>query len=358
MRPKPSLRRKAEGLLLPAFLLLLLYPGALSASPESRVLLESAGPLSSSVLHEADSQKLLLGGLFAKTDEDQYLRLLNTGASPESIPGPERLYRAEIGAGGVLSQVKTALAFPGFHLGEPSAVQPLNSSAIYLVYSRGTNAAAESCRKKGESLRSCQAFLDTKELALAESRDGGFNWEQKSVLVKRDNSGDESAPASSSAIYTKGELVVYYSTTKQTFMKENLFRLRATLEGKRLAEPEAIRIEGFSAGTSLENPQVVRLRCPQGDKTAFTMVVNSRAGNRLPLFWSEDGRNFRKVMDTLVSSESMLSSPTQMPGPASALECQSAQLSGVKSQRDMIWAEKGGALGWLLKRQKVEFWFP
>lgn len=336
-------------------LLLVLSPAFASAAPAP--ILDSHGPLSSSALHEADGQKLLLGGILTKADEDAYLRLVNTGADPAKVPGPERLHRAALNLGGALEGLRTVLSLPGYHVNEPTVFQPLNSPASYLVYVRGPNQAAEACRRKGESLRSCEAYLNGREVVLATSRDGGDTWEPAATLVTAKDSGDDTGPASASALYLRGELLVYYSTSKQSFMKENLFRLRVTLEGKRLAAPEPVRLDGFTAGTSLENPQVVRLKCPGGEKSVFTMVANSRSMGSLPLYWSEDGLKFKKVAESLVSSQGSLYSPTQLPGPASVEECNSASLKGVVSQRDLVWAEKGPS-GWALRREKVQFRFP
>lgn len=350
MRRKRFLRRRRN-----AFASLLLAAGTCHAAVPA--ILDSHGPLSSSALHEADGQKLLLGGTLTKADEDAYLRLVNTGADPARIPGPERLFRAGLNLGGALEGVKTVLALPGYHAGEPTAFQPLNSPLSWLVYVRGPNKAAEACRKKGESLRSCEAYLNEREVVLAASADGGDTWEQKAVLVTAKDSGDGSGPASASALYFRGALVVYYSTSKQSFMKENLYRLRVTLEGKRLGDPEPVKLDGFTAGTSLENPQVVRLKCPDGEKAVFTMAANGRSMAALPLYWSEDGLRFKKVVESLVSSQGALYSPTQLPGPASVEECNSASLKGVASQRDLVWAEKGPG-GWSLRREKVQFRFP
>lgn len=335
------------------FLLLL----ALNAHAGPVRVLDSHGPMASSPLHDHESMGLLLGGVLTRSDEDNYLRAVNSGADPATIPGPERLHRAELDLVGFLTGIKTVLALPGFHVNEPSVFQPLNSPLSYLVAVRGPNKAAEACRKKGESLRSCEAYLEGKELILATSKDSASTWEVKATVMSAKDSPDASAPLSASALYVKGELWIYFATAKQSFMKENLFRVRLSLEGKRLAPPEPVTIQGFTAGTSLENPQVVRLKCPS-DKTAFTLVANTRAQTALPIYWSEDGLAFRKAADSLVNSANSLYSPTQLPGPASVEECNADTLSGVASRRDLSWAEKTGPAGWQLRRQRVELRFP
>lgn len=327
--------------------------------PSTSAILSSQGPLSSANLRESEGDQLLLGGILTSADDDAYLRAVNTGADPAKVAGPERLHKAELNLGGALAGVRTVLAVTGYHVNEPSVFQPLNSPASYLVYSRGPNKAAEACRKKGESLRSCPAYLDAKEVVLAQSKDNGATWSEPVALITAKNSGDESGPASSSALYVKGELWVYYSTARQSFMKENLFRARFKLDGTRLGEPEAVKIDGFTAGTSLENPQVVRLKCPGVEnKFVLTMVANLRAQTALPLYWSEDGLKYKKVVDSLVNGGGAgYYSPTQLPGPASVEECHADKLKGVASQRNLMWAEKGAA-GWQLRREKVEFRFP
>lgn len=335
----------------------LLFLLALTARAEPVRVLDSHGPMAASPLHDNESMGLLLGGVLTKSDEDNYLRSVNSGADPATIPGPERLHRAELNLSGLLSGIKTVLALPGFHLNEPSVFQPLNSPLSYLVAVRGPNKAAEACRKKGESLRSCPAYLAGKELILATSKDSAANWEVKAMIMSANESPDGNAPASASALYVKGELWVYFATSKQSFMKENLFRVRVSLEGKRIAAPEPVTIQGFTAGTSLENPQVVRLKCPS-EKTAYTLVANTRAQTALPMYWSEDGLAFRKAADSLVTSSNSLYSPTQLPGPASVEECNANTLSGVVSRRDLTWAEKTGAAGWQLRRERVELRFP
>lgn len=344
---------RVRGLL--ASCLFLAGAGLTHAAPVT--ILESHGPLSSTSLQDGAGQQLLLGGVLTRADEDTYLKHVNTGGDPAKVPGPERLHRAELNLGSALAGVKTVFSPPGYHVNEPSVFQPLNSPASYLVYVRGPNKTAEACRKKEEALRSCEAYLNARELALAESKDGGSSWEQKAVLVSAKDSGDESGPASGSALYYRGELWVYYATSKQSFMKENLFRLRVTLEGRRLAAPEAVTLEGFTPGNSLENPHVVRLKCPDSEKSVFTMVTNTRAMAALPLYWSEDGLKFRKVADSIVSSSSSVVTPTQLPGPASVEECHAASIKGVSSQRDLSWAEKGSS-SWQLRRDKVLFKFP
>jgi hypothetical protein len=334
-------------------LFLLVFP----AHAEPLRVLDSHGPMASSPLHDNETMSLLLGGVLTRSDEDNYLRAMNSGADPAKIPGPERLHRADLNLSGLVSSIKTVLALPGFHLNEPSVFQPLNSPISFLVAVRGPNKAAEACRKKGESLRSCSTYLDEKELILATSADSGATWEVKAVVMSAKESPDASAPVSASALYVKGELWIYFATAKQSFMKENLFRVRVSLEGSRLAAPEPVTIRGFTAGTSLENPQVVRLKCPS-EKTAFTLVANTRAQTALPLYWSDDGLAFRKAADSLVNSANLLYSPTQLPGPASVEECNADTLTGVTTRRDLSWAEKTGPTGWQLRRQRVELRFP
>jgi len=343
-----------------------MVPNEAPVQLEATVLLESPGPLSVSPLRDGDRSTILLGGLLARTHEDEYRRLVNTGADPATLEGPERLHLAFAPDGATLdaAQVKTVLALKGYHVSDPSAFQPPGSERIYLFYGRGENRAAEGCRKKGESLRNCEEYLRSREIALATSEDGGFSWTQGELVVsardKAKDGGDGTGGAMPAAVFTGGEIWLYYGTGKQVFTQENIYRLRLSADGtKRLAPPEPVRLAGFEVGQAFEHAQVVRLRCEEGNSSVQTLVANDRARSRIPMYLSTDGLRFKPASPSLVpAAGGAMIAPTQMPGPASKRECEADTVSGVETLRELTYSQELSPGRWQLKRARVKVRLP
>lgn len=347
---------------------LLLTTLALAAAPDPlppaeppSTLLESYGPLSSSPRDDFDKTVILLGGVLRKADADEYLRLLNTGADPGTVAGPERIYAARA-ENGKLTDLKPAFQLSGYHVNDPSSFRPLGSKRLYMYFTRGANKVAEKCRKEELPLRLCADYLLAREIGLASSDDEGRTWRFERVVVDPKSSGDGTGAGQPSALYVGDEVWLYYTTGVQTFTKENVFRLRLSLDGaKRLAEPEPLKIKGFAPGLSLESVQLVRLKCGGGSGFVSTMVANNRQQTALLFYLTTDGLHFRgspEAPSIVPYAEHSLASPTQMPGPASAEECAARDASGIPTYRELYYAEQRSGDSWLLRRAALRLNLP
>lgn len=347
--PKARYHGKVNKYFIAIFLLL---AGSAKASPE--IWLESYGPLSSSARDSTENTAYFFGGVLKKSEEEAYLKQIAGGADPSTLTGPAQIYFAE-GTEGSKLEPKPALSQRGYHLDDPAAFRPPNSSTISLFFTRGENKIAGACRKKKAPVDTCAEYLLNREIGLATSEDNGKSFTFQRIVAGPKDSGDGTGPGQPTVIFTGSEIWLYYTTGRQNLMQENIFRLRLTIDGsKRLAPPEEVRIKNFTSGTALENIQVVRLKCDAGGKFVVTMVANTRWRNAIPFYVSTDGLNFRRASESVVHYENKsIASPTQLPGPASLQECQAGDLAGVPSVRDLLWTEEVSPGNWRLKRQKL-----
>jgi hypothetical protein len=351
--------------LLAALLVLASAPALGADKPNllsQEVLIESYGPLSSHPRSDTDKSTVYLGGILAKKDEEEYRKKIAAGAKPAEIEGPEKIYSVEVGESAPIpsGRVHLAFALKGHHLNEPALVRLPESSQLALLFTQGENSAAESCRKKGETNRSCSAYLEGRSIGWALSNDDGQSWTYQGVLVKNTESGDKSGPASPAIVLSRDEIWVYYMTGRQNFGQENLFRQRFSAGfAKKIGTPEAVKLSDFTVGLSLENPHLVRLKCDPPAKLVLTLVGNLRSQNALPAYISTDGLHFKLAAPTLIAEDGhLMTSPTQMPGPASVQECQAGELSGILTQRELLHAEQIAPERWALKRSVVRFLLP
>ena len=89
------------------------------------------------------------------------------------------------------------------------------------------------------------------------------------------------------------------------------------------------------------------------------MVVNNRQKNAIFFHSSIDGIHFRgSFQSVLPFEEKLLASPTQMPGPASAEECNAVDTAGLPTIRELVYSEKVRDFVWATKRKRLNLNLP
>lgn len=245
--------------LLPAIVLLTCPPVEAQQPLSTDVLLTGLRSVYSPSVHVCDGVKRMwLGGWLTEADV-----------------GPDQLYMSE--QGGQTWTTPTPILWtnagyppgkkPGFHVNDPSIVQPPSTQGIdrsrwlYMYYTALDDRFASDTTLQTQ--RNVTGF--------ASSIDCGRTWTDHGIIIDVIEGGDGFGAWSPSALVVGEEIWVYYHTGNPSFAQRNLFRMRLHANGsQKLSSPERLQ---FAVS---ESPSVVGSNLDVSRQGAqFVMVANT-----------------------------------------------------------------------------------
>lgn len=250
-------------------------------------LLWNLGNLHSPMINTFFGQKkVFLGGWLSEDDRRNYNFTLNSGISPRSILGLEKIYMA-LPAPVRWIMPNVVFSKVGFHVNHPSIVKPpdsvANNNILYLYYSQRSNAFIA----RGDERASAIGF--------ATSVNGGITWTNggtvigSSTIVGGGSNGyNDFGGESPSAIVSGSEIWIYYHTNETA---PKVLRTRLSQDGVTVLGTDRVNLpeEPFT----LKHVDVSYLSLNLTDK--FILVANDREMNRVVEYMSDDGLNWFKT---------------------------------------------------------------
>lgn len=260
------------------------------------------GTYSPETLRTSNSTKIFHGGWASSYDTSEYFRLLNRGASPTRIFGPDKIYVSkllgEVNANTI--STKLALAVRGYHVNDPTVIKPPStpdidrSKWLYMYFTMLDNRIPELCRSEQRELLDCPEVFTGHDIGFASSTDQGESWTFHGIVVKAANSADGEGAWMPSAQVIDNQIYLYYSTGRQTFDSPNIYLQKIHANGHSIiSSPDEISIEGFQVNQLYANISVKYLE--RDDQSRFLMVANSGDQTAIHSFNSTDGINFRRL---------------------------------------------------------------
>ncbi|MCO5142548.1 MAG: glycoside hydrolase [Oligoflexia bacterium] len=278
-------------------------------------LLNSYGLYSPHVKTISGQKRLWVGGWVSSADPfEGYLQLLDNGVNPAEIYGPDKIYTGLLtdSADQNANNLKLSLALKGYHVNDPTIIAPPSdagqdrSTWLYMYFTMLSNQVAEKCRKSNQTTEHCPDLFEKHDIGFASSIDGGVSWTYRGIVVTAADSGDGKGAWTPSAIVVENEIWLYYSSGRQDFNQENLFRLKLHANGhQKLDAPQAVDISAFKAGKLYANAEVVQYE--NKGRKRFLMVANDGPQKNISLHESADGLNFKTKEEKLITGNAVVS---------------------------------------------------
>lgn len=336
----------------------------------SRAIYLGSSPLYARAFDDSRRDSLFIGGPHGKDIEDAYKKHLTGGGDPAKLPGAESVFEVDFRGNRILRTEDFKLAFnlAGYQVTEPAsfrlprgqplpgAMQAPGADTVFVYFTVVANKIVEACRKEGRELIYCPAYLAGREIGLV-SGEGG-SWSMLGTSIKAGESGDGGGASKPSVLAVSGEIWLYYTSSKSA-LENAIYRQKFKTDGiTKIGSPERVKFENFPRESTLEQVQLVRLRCDNGSRFVTTMVASVKEKNAIPFFFSEDGMKFKLIADSVVEYKgSELAAPTQLPVPATAEDCLSFSTKH-KTHRELLYSEKKGASSWELRHSSVSIQVP
>lgn len=273
-----------------------------------RVHLGSYGLYSPVVIEEGGGKRLFVGGWASEGDPNAYLEAMTAGGDPDEHFGPDKIFTGPLGSTPeqTAASLKLAFAQKGYHVNDPTVIHPPSepgvdrSGWLYMYFTMLDNKLAERCRKEGKRLVECTYVFEGHDVGLASSVDGGDSWTFRGIVVSAGGSGDGKGAWMPSAVVVDNEIWLYYSSGRQNFNQENIFRQKLKSNGhEKIGSADAVKLEGFRAGDLYANVEVAAIAGNEG----YALTGNDGPQARLALFRSQDGLNFRPVESNLLGAQ-------------------------------------------------------
>jgi|GEM_PF-6732871 len=336
----------------------------------SRVVYQGSNPFYARAFHDSQRDSLFIGGTHGKEIENAYKKSVTSSEGSGKTPGADSVFEVDFRGNRLLHAEDFKLSFnlAGYHVSEPAsfrlsktlsipgAMQAPGAKTIYVYFTVVSNKIIEACRKEGRELSYCPAYLNGREIGLVSGENGA--WSMLGTPIKVGESGDGGGASKPSVLVVAGEIWLYYTSSKSA-LQQTIFRQKFKADGlTKIGPAERLKFENYPGESSLDQVQLVRLRCDNGTRFVTTMVASVREKNAVPFFYSEDGMKFRLTADTVVEYKGGdLAAPAQLPGPASAEDCLSFSTKH-KTRREIVYSEKTGANSWELRHSDVSIQVP
>ena len=254
---------------------------------------------------EQDGKKVLFsGGWASPADVSNYHEALEAGADPNTIPGPDKIFRSEQLPNGDWSDPLPVTGLPnGGHLNDPSVVvNPDNPDNLLMYYTRLDNADAISSAENPDP-NDPNFIFEAHDVGFAVSNDGGKTWEDQGLAITRGDNGDpESGGAwTPSAVNVKNEKtgenevwLYYTSGVAGPDAENNIFLQKFDASGKnKIGEPQTAEFSDHSA-LAQQNPLTpgqYLYSNPEITKTedGFELVANTTDQDAIVHYTSKDG---------------------------------------------------------------------
>ena len=265
-----------------ALALILLYATAISAQQPvtTEVILAGFRSLySPSVLTFQGVKRLWLGGWLTDDDPSQFLASGGCGDDLSGVVGADKIFYSEL-VSGIWTWPVLVFAKVGFHVNDPSVIQPPSSDGIdrsqwlYMYYTALNNNDAR-----------CGRFDRYHMVGFASSTDGGKTWTDHGIVIDKAEGGDGFGAWSPSAVVVGNEIWIYYHTGTPDFSQPINFRIRCNLTGwQKLSGPERLTFAVPQGSPVLVSNLDITYQGSQ-----FVMLANTTDLHNIVRYVSQDG---------------------------------------------------------------------
>jgi hypothetical protein len=176
-----------------------------------------------------------MGGWLTDADRTNYLNALASGLNPTAVNGPDKIFHSAL-VNGAWTQPALSFQKVGFHVNDPSVIQPPSSDGVdrsnwlYLYYTAISNDDVENGRWNRHTI------------GFASSADGGRTWTDHGIIISENNGIDSGGAWSPSALVVNNEIWLYYHGNRMPDPGESLqnYRSRLDLNGWQLLATEKL----------------------------------------------------------------------------------------------------------------------
>jgi len=187
------------------------------------------------VLEFQGVKRLWAGGWLTDADRENYSNLIQSGVAPSTAVGPDKIFYSEF-VHGVWTQPVLSFRKVGFHVNDPSVIQPPSSDGIdrsnwlYMYYTAISNDDIE------------QGQWNRHTIGFASSADGGRTWTDHGIIISQSNGVDNGGAWSPSALVVENQIWLYYHGNRMPDPVESLqnYRSRLNLNGWQLVETDKL----------------------------------------------------------------------------------------------------------------------